>query len=164
MEWAGREGVCLIPFGGGTSVTRALEVPPLEVEPRPVISVDMRKVQYFFFFADSWGRFRFRSMVVLSAILDRKFRCVILLFVGEPTRCSSIWVGVKVQVGLSHDVDFRGSAGRSCSSLKRKYFLLVKVHRLGAGFVCYRVHSLARVLVLLSQPLRSSLDQWPESM
>ena len=44
MEWAGMEGVCLIPFGGGTSVTRALEVPPLQVEPRPVVSVDMRKV------------------------------------------------------------------------------------------------------------------------
>lgn len=44
MEWAGLEGVCLIPFGGGTSVTRALEVPPLRVEPRPVVSVDMRKV------------------------------------------------------------------------------------------------------------------------
>ncbi|CAM9189791.1 unnamed protein product, partial [Ectocarpus fasciculatus] len=43
MEWAGEEGVCLIPFGGGTSVTRALEVPPLDVEPRPVVSVDMRK-------------------------------------------------------------------------------------------------------------------------
>ncbi|CAM9110256.1 unnamed protein product, partial [Hapterophycus canaliculatus] len=44
MEWAGMEGVCLIPFGGGTSVTRALEVPPLDVEPRPVVSVDMRKM------------------------------------------------------------------------------------------------------------------------
>ncbi|CAB1112580.1 unnamed protein product [Ectocarpus sp. CCAP 1310/34] len=37
MEWAGAEGVCLIPFGGGTNVTRALEVPPLDVEPRPVM-------------------------------------------------------------------------------------------------------------------------------
>ena len=54
MEWAGQEGVCLIPFGGGTSVTRALEVPPLEVEPRPVISVDMRKV----FFLRDLRRFR----------------------------------------------------------------------------------------------------------
>eukprot|EP00752_Nemacystus_decipiens_P003513 g3241.t2 len=44
MEWAGQEDVCLIPFGGGTSVTRALEVPPLEEEPRPVVSVDMRKM------------------------------------------------------------------------------------------------------------------------
>lgn len=44
MEWAGKESVCLIPFGGGTSVTRALEVPPLHIEPRPVVSVDMRKV------------------------------------------------------------------------------------------------------------------------
>lgn len=47
MDWAGRESVCLIPFGGGTSVTRALEVPPLDVEPRPVVSVDMRKVFVF---------------------------------------------------------------------------------------------------------------------
>lgn len=47
MEWAGQEDVCLIPFGGGTSVTRALEVPPLDVEPRPVVSVDMRKVCVF---------------------------------------------------------------------------------------------------------------------
>ena len=50
MEWAGKESVCLIPFGGGTSVTRALEVPPLEVEPRPVVSVDMRKVCFWFYF------------------------------------------------------------------------------------------------------------------
>lgn len=45
MRWAGEQGVCLIPFGGGTSVTRALELPPLRVEPRPIISVDMRKVR-----------------------------------------------------------------------------------------------------------------------
>ncbi len=59
MEWAGKEGVCLIPFGGGTSVTRALEVPPLEVEPRPVVSVDMRKVRFSQFrcFFDVVGRF-----------------------------------------------------------------------------------------------------------
>lgn len=44
MEWAARESVCLVPFGGGTSVTRALELPSIHVEPRPVVSVDMRKV------------------------------------------------------------------------------------------------------------------------
>lgn len=45
MAWAGQESVCLIPFGGGTSVTRALEVPSIQIEPRPVVSVDMRKVR-----------------------------------------------------------------------------------------------------------------------
>ncbi|CAM9363364.1 unnamed protein product [Discosporangium mesarthrocarpum] len=44
MVWAGQANVCLIPFGGGTSVTRAVECPPLEVEPRPIISVDMRRM------------------------------------------------------------------------------------------------------------------------
>lgn len=33
---------CLIPFGGGTNVSQATLCPPLDVEPRPIISVDMR--------------------------------------------------------------------------------------------------------------------------
>ena len=33
---------CVIPFGGGTNVSNALRCPPVEVEPRPIISLDMR--------------------------------------------------------------------------------------------------------------------------
>lgn len=35
---------CLFPFGGGTNVSQATRCPPLEVEPRAIISVDMRKM------------------------------------------------------------------------------------------------------------------------
>lgn len=33
---------CLIPFGGGTNVSHATWCPPKTIEPRPIISVDMR--------------------------------------------------------------------------------------------------------------------------
>ena len=33
---------CLIPVGGGTNVTLATRCPPIETEPRPIISVDMK--------------------------------------------------------------------------------------------------------------------------
>lgn len=35
---------CLIPFGGGTNVSKATACPSFEVEPRPIVSVDMRKM------------------------------------------------------------------------------------------------------------------------
>jgi alkyldihydroxyacetonephosphate synthase len=35
---------CLIPFGGGTNVTQATRCPPKEIEPRPILSVDMTKM------------------------------------------------------------------------------------------------------------------------
>jgi len=35
---------CIVPFGGGTNVTQATRCPPIEVEPRPIISLDMRKM------------------------------------------------------------------------------------------------------------------------
>jgi alkyldihydroxyacetonephosphate synthase len=35
---------CLIPFGGGTNVSKATRCPSVEVEPRPIISLDMRKM------------------------------------------------------------------------------------------------------------------------
>jgi alkyldihydroxyacetonephosphate synthase len=35
---------CIIPFGGGTNVSQATSCPSYEVEPRPIISVDMRKM------------------------------------------------------------------------------------------------------------------------
>jgi alkyldihydroxyacetonephosphate synthase len=39
---ASENGVCLIPFGGGTNVTDALRCP--EDEPRPIVSVDTRRM------------------------------------------------------------------------------------------------------------------------
>jgi len=41
---AREKGVCLIPFGGGTNVAQMLACPPLDIEPRPIISVDMRRM------------------------------------------------------------------------------------------------------------------------
>lgn len=35
---------CIIPFGGGTNVSQATRCPSKEIEPRPIISMDMRKV------------------------------------------------------------------------------------------------------------------------
>jgi alkyldihydroxyacetonephosphate synthase len=37
--------LCLIPFGGGTNVTHALSAPEAGVEPRPVVSVDVRRMK-----------------------------------------------------------------------------------------------------------------------
>ncbi|CAB9505815.1 Alkyldihydroxyacetonephosphate synthase, peroxisomal [Seminavis robusta] len=36
---------CLIPYGGGTNVTKALSCPPKHVDPRPMVSVDMRRMK-----------------------------------------------------------------------------------------------------------------------
>jgi alkyldihydroxyacetonephosphate synthase len=41
---ANTHGWCLIPFGGGTNVTGATKCPSREKEPRPIISVDMRRM------------------------------------------------------------------------------------------------------------------------
>jgi alkyldihydroxyacetonephosphate synthase len=35
---------CIIPFGGGTNVSNATRCPSINVEPRPIISLDMRKM------------------------------------------------------------------------------------------------------------------------
>lgn len=42
MDAAARHDVCLIPYGGGTNVTDALRCP--ESEPRPIASVDLRRM------------------------------------------------------------------------------------------------------------------------
>ena len=42
VELALKHGVCLIPFGGGTNVSEALECP--HDEPRMIVSVDMKKM------------------------------------------------------------------------------------------------------------------------
>ena len=44
ISFAKRQYWCLIPFGGGTNVTQATRCPPKEIEPRPILSVDMRKL------------------------------------------------------------------------------------------------------------------------
>jgi alkyldihydroxyacetonephosphate synthase len=41
VEAAQSSGWCLIPFGGGTNVTGAIRCPSKQIEPRPIISVDM---------------------------------------------------------------------------------------------------------------------------
>jgi len=41
---AAAENWCLIPFGGGTNVSHATWCPPKEKEPRPIISVDMKRL------------------------------------------------------------------------------------------------------------------------
>jgi len=46
---------CLIPFGGGTNVSHATHCPPLEQEPRPIISVDMRQMKQVLWVDESNG-------------------------------------------------------------------------------------------------------------
>jgi alkyldihydroxyacetonephosphate synthase len=41
---AKKQGWCLIPYGGGTNVTQATRCPLKEFEPRPILSVDMTKM------------------------------------------------------------------------------------------------------------------------
>lgn len=36
---------CIIPFGGGTNVSQATRCPSIDVEPRPILSVDMRDMK-----------------------------------------------------------------------------------------------------------------------
>jgi len=42
ISLAARKGWCLIPFGGGTNVSHATWCPSKDIDPRPMISVDMR--------------------------------------------------------------------------------------------------------------------------
>ena len=42
---AAKNGWCLVPFGGGTNVTQATRCPTMEIEPRPIVSMDMRKMK-----------------------------------------------------------------------------------------------------------------------
>ncbi|CAB9518126.1 Alkyldihydroxyacetonephosphate synthase, peroxisomal [Seminavis robusta] len=44
VELAEQHSMNLIPFGGGTNVTHATNPPPKEVDPRPVVSIDMRRM------------------------------------------------------------------------------------------------------------------------
>ena len=44
VSLARTNNLCLIPFGGGTSVTHSVWCPPKSQEPRPIVSVDMRKM------------------------------------------------------------------------------------------------------------------------
>jgi alkyldihydroxyacetonephosphate synthase len=41
---AKQQSWCLMPFGGGTNVSHATRCPPLDTEPRPILSVDMKKM------------------------------------------------------------------------------------------------------------------------
>ncbi|KAL3775736.1 hypothetical protein ACHAW5_005891 [Stephanodiscus triporus] len=41
---AAQNSWCLIPFGGGTNVTHATHCPTMELDPRPMISVDMKSM------------------------------------------------------------------------------------------------------------------------
>jgi alkyldihydroxyacetonephosphate synthase len=44
VDVAAKHSLCLVPFGGGTNVTRATWCPSFDVDPRPMVSVDMRRM------------------------------------------------------------------------------------------------------------------------
>ena len=44
IQFCAKHGISLIPHGGGTNVSQATKCPSKEVEPRPIISVDMKKM------------------------------------------------------------------------------------------------------------------------
>ena len=44
VRLAQEHSFCLMPYGGGTNVSQATRCPSIEVEPRPIISVDMKRM------------------------------------------------------------------------------------------------------------------------
>ena len=46
---------CLIPVGGGTNVSQATRCPPLDVESRPIIALDMKDMNRIIFFDEENG-------------------------------------------------------------------------------------------------------------
>ncbi|CAM9235311.1 unnamed protein product, partial [Phaeothamnion confervicola] len=44
LAWAAAANACVVPFGGGTNVSGALRCPARAADPRPVISLDMRRM------------------------------------------------------------------------------------------------------------------------
>jgi alkyldihydroxyacetonephosphate synthase len=55
VEAAQERQWCLIPFGGGTNVSNATRCPDRTVEPRPIISVDMKKMNRVLFLNEEDG-------------------------------------------------------------------------------------------------------------
>jgi alkyldihydroxyacetonephosphate synthase len=64
VEIAAARSWCLIPFGGGTNVSQALGCPPLHVEPRPIISVDLQRMNRVLWIDDENGLARVEAGIV----------------------------------------------------------------------------------------------------
>lgn len=66
---------CIIPFGGGTNVTQATRCPPKSVEPRPILSVDMTKMNRLIWLNEEDGLACFEAGINgidLVATLERR--------------------------------------------------------------------------------------------
>jgi alkyldihydroxyacetonephosphate synthase len=60
---------CLIPFGGGTNVSNATRCPERTVEPRPIISVDMKKMNRILFLNEEDGLAHIEAGITGSGLI-----------------------------------------------------------------------------------------------
>jgi alkyldihydroxyacetonephosphate synthase len=72
---ARKNGWCLIPFGGGTNVSQATRCPPIDVEPRPIISVDMRKLNKILWIDEENGLAHVQSGITGLALEEELAAC-----------------------------------------------------------------------------------------
>ncbi len=72
VEAATRHGVCLVPYGGGTNVTNALQCDPEEC--RPIVSVDLRRLNRIRWIdpVNRWHVSKRAQSVVISSLSSRR--------------------------------------------------------------------------------------------
>ncbi|KAL3920984.1 MAG: hypothetical protein SGILL_002989 [Bacillariaceae sp.] len=61
---------CLIPFGGGTNVTSATQCPNKETEPRPIVSVDMRRMNRLLWLNEEDGLAHIEAGIIGRDLVD----------------------------------------------------------------------------------------------
>lgn len=61
---------CLIPFGGGTNVSQSVRCPPLHIEPRPILSVDLRRMNRILSFDEENGLAHVESGILGSTLVE----------------------------------------------------------------------------------------------
>ena len=62
---------CLVPFGGGTNVSHATHCPPLELEPRPIITVDMRQMKQVLWIDEANGLAHVQAGITGAELVDQ---------------------------------------------------------------------------------------------
>ena len=62
---------CLVPFGGGTNVSHATHCPPLALEPRPIITVDMRQMKQVLWIDEANGLARVQAGITGAELVHQ---------------------------------------------------------------------------------------------
>jgi alkyldihydroxyacetonephosphate synthase len=65
---------CVIPFGGGTNVSQATRCPPIQVEPRPIISVDMTQMNRILWVSEENGLAHVEAGITGRALVEEMNR------------------------------------------------------------------------------------------